>query len=164
MPLYAPIGKFGGADKTDETHYKIDALWELVNKHETNFLDSKELESLGVKLIFAPYSDSTSGEICFEPFYFMPFPPYKLDEYRISERQKTQGDDMAVENFEPEKDKRPAHYTLNRWDPIARGDRLIACLIIIQGLLHYTIFEDESNKGDKKELEPLITLTNLHKI
>lgn len=53
---------------------------------------------------------------------------YKLDEYRISERQKTQGDDMAVEDFEPEKDKRPAHPALNRYDPIARGDRLIACL------------------------------------
>jgi hypothetical protein len=67
-----------------------------------------------------------------------------------------------VEDFEPEKDKRPAHPALNRYDPIARGDRLIACLS--QGLLHYTVLEDESNDGGEKELEPLIALTNLHKI
>lgn len=71
MPLYAPIGNIGPADKT-KTHHKIDAMWEFVSMQESNFLDSKELESLGVKLVFAPYSDSTSDGICFEPLYFTP--------------------------------------------------------------------------------------------
>lgn len=43
--------------------------------------------------------------IGFHPLYFVPFPAESLGEYRIPDRQKTPGDDMAIAEYEPEKDK-----------------------------------------------------------
>lgn len=144
---------------TETVHPVIDALWNLDDAQQEDVMDVERLKNMGVKMVVAPALDNDL--IGFHPLYFDPFPAESLGEYRIPDRQKTPGDDMAIADYEPEKDKGRTRL-LRKWDSLTRGDLLLDSLIT--GIYHCTFFEDKSQKRDKKVLEPLVSLTNLQRI
>ncbi|ODM15792.1 hypothetical protein SI65_08632 [Aspergillus cristatus] len=70
-------------------------------------------------MAIAPVLDN--GLIGFDPLYFDPFPAESPDEYCIPDRQKTPGDDVAIADYEPEKDKERTRL-LRKWDPLTLGN------------------------------------------
>ena len=158
MLVYAPDSNRNRGD-TEEVHPVIDPLWEYIFSQNTNFLATEQLKNSNVNIVSVP--DADDHTVDFEPFYFELFPSGVLDNYRITERQKTPGYDMAIEDYEPEKDiGRPR--VLRKWAPITRADYLLESLS--QGLFHYTVFENKSKKGGKEVHDPLILFAHLHNI
>ena len=156
MSVYAPDAN---REDTESVHPVIDPLWEYINSQNTNFLNAEHLKNFNVNIFSTP--DADDHTVDFVPFYFELFPSEILDKYRITERQKTPGDDMAIEDYEPEKDiGRPR--VLRKWAPITRGDSLLESLS--QGLFHYTVFENRSKKGGKEVHDPLILFAQLRNI
>ena len=94
MPFCSPLGHPNDADEVDDF---IDTLWDYANKQETVFVDTEQLGKLGVNAEFDIDIDD------FKPFYFKLLPVEDPDCYRITERQKTPGDRIEIENYEPKK-------------------------------------------------------------